>query len=206
MSLYSWRLSWTYYHFLYVCYYTFLIGVLKKPTQFIRYKNLVCHGGKEHFLWCSQSKASRLYITARRMVNLTEGANVTVMKTLLSASIRIEIIAIAVANFFSPSRHLWATFWSCLLFVKWFLFIRRQNCYFSAWQSLILALVSFPSHSWPPWCSWLIILTSKFWISCFPIYSRLYPLLFVEYRFLHQLPWVWTDFSPCFWGWGTDTL
>ena len=34
------------------------------------------------------------------MVNLTEGANVTVMKTLLSASIRIEIIAIAAANFF----------------------------------------------------------------------------------------------------------
>ena len=32
------------------------------------------------------------------MVNLTEGANVTVMKTPLSASIRIEIIAIAAAN------------------------------------------------------------------------------------------------------------
>ena len=160
----------------------------------------MCHSGKEHFLWCSQSKAPRLYITARRMVNLTEGANVTVMKTLLSASIRIEIIAIAVANFFSPSRHLWATFWSCLLFVKWFLFIRRQNCYFSAWQSLILALVSFPSHSWPPWCSWLITLTSRFG-RYVPNCTRLYPLLCVEHRFLHQLPWVWTDFSPCFWGW-----
>ena len=32
------------------------------------------------------------------MVNLTEGTNVTVMKTPLSASIRIEIIAIAAAN------------------------------------------------------------------------------------------------------------
>ena len=32
------------------------------------------------------------------MVNLTEGENVTVMKTLLSANIRIEIIAIAAAN------------------------------------------------------------------------------------------------------------
>ena len=58
------------------------------------------HGGKEHFLWRSQSKAPRLYITAaRRMVNLTEGGYLTVMKTLLSANIRVDKnIAIAAVN------------------------------------------------------------------------------------------------------------
>ena len=68
-------------------------------TPFIRHKNLMSHGGKEHFLWRSQSKARRLYITARRMVNLTEGGYLTVMKTLLSANIRVDKnIAIAAVN------------------------------------------------------------------------------------------------------------
>ena len=68
-------------------------------TSFIRHKNLMSHGGKEHFLWRSQSKARRLYITARRMVNLTEGGYLTVMKTLLSANIRVDKnIAIAAVN------------------------------------------------------------------------------------------------------------
>ena len=69
-------------------------------TPFIRHKNLMSHGGKEHFLWRSQSKAPRLYITAaRRMVNLTEGGYLTVMKTLLSANIRVDKnIAIAAVN------------------------------------------------------------------------------------------------------------
>ena len=57
------------------------------------------HSGKEHLLCSSQSKAPRLSITARKMVNLTEGENVTVMNTLLSANIRVGLyIAIAAVN------------------------------------------------------------------------------------------------------------
>ena len=56
----------------------------------------MCHSGKEFF--CEAVKVRHLVSTARGMVNLTEGENVTVMKTLLSANIRIEIIAIAAAN------------------------------------------------------------------------------------------------------------
>ena len=52
----------------------------------------------EKNIFCEAVKVRHLVFTARRMVNLTEGENVTVMKTLLSANIRIEIIAIAAAN------------------------------------------------------------------------------------------------------------
>ena len=122
------------------------------------------------------------------MVNLTEGENVTVMKTLLSANIRVSLyIAIAAVNILFSITASLGNILILIALRKRLLFIRRQNCCFSAWQPLILTLVSFPSHSWPPRYSWLIILTSKFGKSCLPI-SGLYPLLFVEYRFLHQLP------------------
>ena len=52
----------------------------------------------EKNIFCEAVKVRHLVFTARRMVNLTEGENVTVMKTLLSANIRIEIIAVAAAN------------------------------------------------------------------------------------------------------------
>ena len=48
--------------------------------------------------FCEAVKVRHLVSKARKMVNSTEGGNVTVMKTLLSANIRREIIAIASAN------------------------------------------------------------------------------------------------------------
>ena len=48
--------------------------------------------------FCEAVKVRHLVSTARKMVNSTEGGNVTVMKTLLSENIRKEIIAIASAN------------------------------------------------------------------------------------------------------------
>ena len=57
----------------------------------------MCHSGKEHF--GEAVKVRHLVSTARRIVNLTEGGNVTVMKTLLSANIRVDKnIAIAAVN------------------------------------------------------------------------------------------------------------
>ena len=57
----------------------------------------MCHSGKEHF--GEAVKVRHLVSTARRIVNLTEGGNVTVMKTLLSANIRVGLyIAIAAVN------------------------------------------------------------------------------------------------------------
>ena len=48
--------------------------------------------------FCKAVKVRQSVSTARRMVNLTEGRNVTVMKTLLSANIRVNIIVITAAN------------------------------------------------------------------------------------------------------------
>ena len=57
----------------------------------------MCHSGKEHF--GEAVKVRHLVSTARRIVNLTEGGNVTVMKTLLSANIRVGLyIALAAVN------------------------------------------------------------------------------------------------------------
>ena len=57
----------------------------------------MCHSGKEHF--SEAVKVRHLVSTARRIVNLTEGGNVTVMKTLLSANIRVDKnIAIEAVN------------------------------------------------------------------------------------------------------------
>ena len=57
----------------------------------------MCHSGKEHF--GEAVKVRHLVSTARRIVNLTEGGNVTVMKTLLSANIRVDKnIAIEAVN------------------------------------------------------------------------------------------------------------
>ena len=73
------------------------MGALSKQTQFIQHKNLVCDSGKEHF--GEAVKVRHLVSTARRIVNLTEGGNVTVMKTLLSANIRVDKnIAIEAVN------------------------------------------------------------------------------------------------------------
>ena len=59
----------------------------------------MCHSGKEHF--GEAVKVRHLVSTARRIVNLTEGGNVTVMKTLLSANVRVGLyIAIAAVNIF----------------------------------------------------------------------------------------------------------
>ena len=52
----------------------------------------------EKTTFCEAVKVRHLVSTATKMVNSTEGGNVTVMKTLLSANIRKEIIAIAAAN------------------------------------------------------------------------------------------------------------
>ena len=57
----------------------------------------MCHSGKEHF--GEAVKVRHLVSTARRIVNLTEGGNVTVMKTPLSANIRVDKnIAIEAVN------------------------------------------------------------------------------------------------------------
>ena len=48
--------------------------------------------------FCKAVKVRQSVSTARRMVNLTEGRNITVMKTLLSANIRVNIIVITAAN------------------------------------------------------------------------------------------------------------
>ena len=82
------------------------------------------------------------------MVNLTEGENVTVIKT---PNIRVDYTIAIAAVYIVLS--ITASLGNILILIalrKVTSIHRRQNCCFNAWPSLILALVSFSSHSWPP--------------------------------------------------------